>query len=116
MTYTSALMGIPRAAFESIADGFASAGYDREMVSAHPDNHGRVIRTIDMEGVMIFAEPGDTSDCCVNAGALSDAAVNACDDAFHAGFRACQEGQDMGTAWSNYTPAEQIVDALNGIT
>lgn len=126
MTYSVATMGIPRAAFESISKGFEDAGYDREMISAHPDGGGRVIRMIDMEGIAIFAEPGDPSDICINSGALSDAVIDACKEAFDAGHKAAMtitvpaKMQDpthnadgsREAAWSAFTPAQGIIDAL----
>lgn len=126
MTYTTATMGVPRAAYESIAKGFEEAGYDREMISAHPDGSGGVVRLLDMEGVSIFAEPGDPSDICVNSGMLSDAVIDACKEAFDAGHTAAMKitvpalFQDpthnpdgsREEAWSKFAPAQAIIDAI----
>lgn len=128
MTYSSALMAIPRAAYDSIRRGFEEAGYDREMISAHPDNGGGIIHTLDMEGIAVFAEPGDPSDTCVNAGFLSDAVIDACKAAFDAGHKAAMtitvpaKMQDpthnpdgsREEAWSAFTPAQSLIDAIQG--
>lgn len=107
-------LGVPKACFESIAAAFEEAGLDRTMITRV--QCGQIVAdvvAIDLGDFMVFAEPGDISDICVNAGALSDAVVGACDEAFHAGFRACEAGEDMGVAWSKFTPAEEIVSALH---
>lgn len=75
---------------------------------------------------MLFSEPGDVSDISVNSGALSDAVIAACKEAFDAGHTAAMDktvsalmqdpthnpASSREEAWSEFIPAQHIIDAL----
>lgn len=127
MSYSSAIMTIPRAAFLSIARGFEEAGYDRQCFTADPTGRGVAVVALDMEGIMVVPDPMDTSDVSVNSGAMSDAIIAACKEAFDAGHEAAMKlsvpalfqdpthnpAETREKGWSEFTPAQEIIDALH---
>lgn len=115
MTYTTAIMGIPRAAWDIMAMALEEAGYDREIITMAG---GLNMVALDMTHISVVAT--DDSDMVANSGRLSDFAVQSNEEAFRAGFEAARIGdfyESYHAAWSEYTPSDDIMalqDAIAG--
>lgn len=106
MTYTYALLAIPRVVWDHIAEAFSEAGYDGHHITTDAD--GRPTVAIDMQNIAVIPE-GD-SDLCINSGRLSDLMVQSNEEAFRAGYEAAGGKGSYYEAWGNYTPSDNIMD------
>lgn len=118
MTYTTAIMGIPRAAWDIMAMALEEAGYDREVITMAD---GVNMVALDMTHISVVAT--DDSDMVANSGRLSDFAEQSNEEAFRAGFSA---GMDYGAeygdragsyqkAWDQYEPSDDIMELQDAI-
>lgn len=112
MSYTSAILSIPRAAWDYIADAFAEVGqHGRHAITIGPDDAPTV--AIDMEGISVI--PTGDRDMFINSGRLSDLLVQAGEEAFRAGYEAAGGQGSYYEAWGNYEPSEDIMDLQAGL-
>ena len=118
MTYTTAIMGIPRAAWDIMAMALEEAGYDRVVITMAG---GVNMVALDMTHISVVAT--DDSDMVANSGRLSDFAVQSNEEAFRVGFSA---GMDYGAeygdragsyhkAWDQYEPSDAIMELQDAI-
>jgi hypothetical protein len=118
LTYTTAIMGIPRAAWDIMAMALEEAGYDREVITMAG---GVNMVALDMTHISVVAT--DDSDMVANSGRLSDFAVQSNEEAFRAGF-AAGRGYDpsygfpehhCALEWGRYTPSDDIMELQDAI-
>lgn len=109
-TYTVAVLPIPKAAWDYIADAVEDAGYDNHSPT---EINGEVTVMIDMKGIAVV--PLGDRDSFHNAGRLSDLLVQAGENAFRAGHAAGQRGDFVDHAWDRYEVPEDIHDLMIGL-
>lgn len=111
MSYTTAYLAVPRAAWETIAHALEQSGYARDQITQIGD---MLTVSINMDGIALV--PDGDSDTFINSGRLSDLLAAIGEEAFRAGYTAgmkygCDYGDLAGSyydAWSDYTPSDDI--------
>lgn len=115
MSYSFALLPIPRAAWDFIADAMESSGYGDHMITT--DIRGNPTVALNMHGIGLIPA-GDQSDQFINAGNLSDLLVGAGEEAFRAGFeyaKAHPEKTNYQSGWDHYEVSDEIHELLDNL-
>jgi hypothetical protein len=106
MTHTVAYLGIPKAAWDFIADALEEAGYGDHMIT---EIDGRITVAVPLDGIAVV--PVGQSDSFINMRALAELMEEAGRDAFDAGYRAAIRG-DRGCddSWDLYKVPDHIME------
>lgn len=115
MTYTSALLPIPRVAWDFIADAMEHSGYGDHMITT--DMRGNPTVVLNMQGIGLIPA-GDDSDQCINSGRLSDLMVGTGEEAFRAGYeyaKAYPESSGYSSGWDRYEPSNTLLDLQDAL-
>lgn len=115
MTYSVALLAIPRVAWDYIAEAMEQSGYDNHMITT--DAYGNPTVALNMEGISLIPLK-DASDMCINSGNLSDLTTGLGEEAFRAGYEYAKANPDSSgysSGWDRYEPSDNIMDLQNSL-
>lgn len=112
MTHTYALLPVPKAGWDAIADALDNAGLTQSMIVRGADGQPTV--ALQMTGIALI--PVGDSDVFTTFNQLTELADKIARDAFADGFSAGRTGtHNRDAAFDRYEPSDEIADLWDAL-